>query len=303
VNTAGLLEPPAGRQGPGPIPGRLVEALELSLVRRGGGVLPGEYHTPGVGSGTELAQLRVYQPGDDVRQLEPAATARTRVPHVRLHVPERLVTTWIVFDVSPSMAFGTADRLKSDVAEGVVSVLGRIATRRGGRVALVTFGGAIDRLLPPRGGRGASVAVERVLSEGVSRDGHGREDGLPRALQRVGRIARMPGLIMIVSDFRGPARWRREIRALAARHSIAAIEIRDPREGSLPAVGRLALVDPETGRHVDVDTSDPRLRRRFAERERAHRESVRSELRGARVDHVVLSTQGNWLQELGRKLR
>src|SRR4051812_50078683 len=103
------------------------------MARRASGALPGERKAPGVGQGTELFQLRPYQPGDDVRQLDPSASARTGIPHVRLQVPERALTTWLVLDVSPPMAFGTADRLKADAAEGGVLVLGRPAARRGGR--------------------------------------------------------------------------------------------------------------------------------------------------------------------------
>jgi uncharacterized protein (DUF58 family) len=303
VSARDLLEQPAGRQGPGPIAARLVETLDLSLVRRAGGPLPGEHRASQVGGGTELDRLRPYQPGDDVRHLDPAASARTGVPHVRLHVPERLMTTWVLLDISPSMAFGTADRLKADVAEGVVRVLGRLATRRGGRVALLTCGGPVKRLLPPRGGRAASVALGRVLGEGLTVDGHGDEHDLGRALGRLARIARMPGLVVVASDFRGPRDWRRPLRGLASRHSVVAVEIRDPREESLPAAGRLALVDPETGRRVEVDTGSSRLRERYERRERAEREGVRSELRRAGVEHVVLSTRGQWLDELGRRMR
>ena len=156
------------------MPGALVEALDLAFVRRVGGVSAGEHRGAGVGAGTELAQLRPYQPGDDVRQIDPSATARTGIPHVRQHVPERLLTTWLAVDVSPSMAFGTADRLKSDVAEGVVDVLGAIAVRRGGRVGLLTFGGPSVRVIAPRGGRGARVSLRRALDEGVARGRHRR---------------------------------------------------------------------------------------------------------------------------------
>src|SRR5262245_8575798 len=127
------------------MPGPLLRALDLALVRRAGGMMPGDHLSPGAGAGTELVQLRPYQVGDDVRQLDPAATARTGIPHVRLQVPERALTTWLVLDVSPSMAFGTAERLKCDVAEGAVSVIGRLATRRGGRVALLTCGAPVQR--------------------------------------------------------------------------------------------------------------------------------------------------------------
>ncbi|CAA9505851.1 MAG: hypothetical protein PA3071, partial [uncultured Solirubrobacteraceae bacterium] len=137
--SADLVTPP-GRQGPGHVAPRLVEALDLAVAKRAAGLLPGDRPAAGAGAGTELAQIRPYQVGDDVRQLDPAAFARTGEPHVRLQVPERVLTTWLVVDQSPSMAFGSADRLKSDVAEGVVEVLGRLAVRRGGRIGLVACG-------------------------------------------------------------------------------------------------------------------------------------------------------------------
>src|SRR3954453_12028894 len=157
------LHIPPARQGPGTIPAPLVEALALTLAQRGAGVLPGDRLAPGVGSGTELAQLRPYTIGDDVRQLDAAASARYGVPHARLQVPERILTTWLVLDLSASMAFGTADRLKSDVAEGVALVVGRLAVRRAGRVALITCGGPAETLLPPRGGRPALIALRNGL--------------------------------------------------------------------------------------------------------------------------------------------
>lgn len=295
------LRPPAGRQGPGPVPGALVEALDLAFVRRVGGVSAGEHRGAGVGAGTELAQLRPYQPGDDVRQIDPSATARTGIPHVRQHVPERLLTTWLAVDVSPSMAFGTADRLKSDVAEGVVDVLGAIAVRRGGRVGLLTFGGPSGRVIAPRGGRGARVSLRRALDEGVAADGTAGEP-LELALVRIGRLARPRSLVVVASDFAGPTGWARPLAALAARHTVMAVEVYDPRERELPAVGRLAMVDPETGQRVEVDTADRRLRERFAHAAAQERAEVAAELRRAGAEHVALSTSGAWARELGRRL-
>jgi uncharacterized protein (DUF58 family) len=295
------LRPPSGRQGPGAVPGALVEALDLAFVRRVGGISAGEHRGAGVGTGTELAQLRPYQPGDDVRQLDPAATARTGIPHVRQHVPERLLTTWLVVDVSASMAFGTADRLKSDVAGGVVEVLGALAVRRGGRVGLLTFGGPETRLLPPRGGRGARVGLRRALDEGVAVDGSEGEP-LGPTLLRVGRLARPRSLVVVISDFGGLAEWARPIATLAGRHTVLAVEVTDPRELTLPAVGRLALVDPETGERIEVDTSDRRLRERFAEAAAERRAEVSNALMRAGAEHTTLSTEGAWARDLGRRL-
>jgi uncharacterized protein (DUF58 family) len=316
--TAVALQPPAGRQGPGPMPGALLHALDLALVRRAGGVMPGDHLSPGAGAGTELVQLRPYQVGDDVRQLDPASTARTGIPHVRLQVPERALTTWLVLDVSPSMAFGTEQRLKADVAMGVAAAVARLATRRGGRAALLRAGAPEGRLLPPRGGRHAQVMIERALAEGVAPDAEHDRRGRPgdlvarghegvvagalaRALVQAGRVARRPGLVVVVSDFREDG-WRGPLAALSARHSVIGVEVRDPREEALPRAGHLALVDPETGALVEVDSSRARVRERYAALEAERREAVAAGLRAARAEHIVLDTRDDWLRELGRGL-
>ena len=294
---------PPGRQGPGALPAPLVQALDFTTTRRAGGVLPGERRAIGLGSGTELAQLRPYEYGDDVRLLDAAASARTGVPHVRQHVPERALTTWVLLDLSPSMAFGTARRLKSDVAEGVTRVAGRIALRRGGRLALLTCGTPRPRLLEPRGGRGALASLERVLSEGVAPDGAPPDDALAAGCRRVGALARERGLIIVVSDFREPpTSWKRALATLGQRHALLAIEIGDPRERELPAVGRVSLVDPETGTRVEVDTSSGLLRERYAAAEAARRGSVASALRRSGAEQITLCTSEDWLRVLGRKM-
>src|SRR3954471_4428006 len=302
---ATLRVPPA-RQGPGPIPAALVDALALSLARRGAGVLPGDRLAPGVGSGTELAQLRPYQLGDDLRQLDPAASARTGIAHVRLQVPERIVTTWLVLDVSASMAFGTADRLKSDVAEGVALVVGRLAVRRAGRVALITCGGPAETLLPPRGGRPALIAMRKGL-QGVAPDGESQGGALAGALRRVALLARGPGLVVVISDFREGEgerpEWSRALAALSARHDLLAVEVVDRREAALPDVGEITLVDPETGARIEPDTSSAELRRRFEAAELARRDDLKRRLRRARAAHVELDTDSDWLRALGRSLR
>jgi len=198
-----LVANPPGRQGPGPMQGELVEQLDLVLARRAAGVLPGERRAAGRGTGTELAQIRPYQVGDDVRRLDAAASARTGHPHVRDYVPERTLTTWLLVDVSASMAFGTADRLKSDVAEGVALVIARLAIRRAGRVGLLTTGAPSAKQLPPHSGRAQLVALQRALGAGVAPDGFvPPEHALADGIRRIGRLARGPGLVVVVSDFR-----------------------------------------------------------------------------------------------------
>ena len=296
------LKIPDARQGPGSIPREVVDKLDLVVARRTRGVLPGDRLAAGVGRGTELAQLRPYEVGDDVRQIDPAATARMGEPYVRLHVPERTLTTWLVVHRSPSMAFRTTKRLKSDVADGAAIVMSRLAVRRAGRVALCTFGAGEPRLFPPRASKPGTVAVRRALAAGVAADGSGDQRSLAHALVKLARVATQPGMVVVISDFRDQDGWIRPLGTLAAHHSVMAIEVRDPRELQLPNVGHLALVDPETGALVQIDTSRRRVRERFAKIEADGRARVASELRRLAVEHVVLSTDGDWLKELGRRL-
>jgi uncharacterized protein (DUF58 family) len=284
------------------MPRALIDALGLGMVRRAAGGVPGDLRAASTGGGSELAQLRVYETGDDVRNIDAAATARTGEPHVRVHVPERTHVTWLVIDLSPSMAFGSASRLKADVAEGAALVLARLAVRRAGSLGVVTFGGDAVRLVRPRASKPAMLGLRRTLEAGVARDGHRDPHGLAHALKELAEVAKAPGLVAVISDWREHDGWVAPLTSLRARHAVLAIDIGDPRESELPAVGRLVVVDPETGETLEVDTSR-RVRERFAELEAKRRDELASTLRRARVDHVTLSTEGDWLLALGRRLR
>jgi hypothetical protein len=185
----------------------------------------------------------------------------------------------------------------------VALVFGRLGVRRAGSVGMVTFGAAAPSTLPPRGAKPGLVAVRRLVADGVAPDGEHNPEALAGALSRVARLARQPGLVVVISDFRDQRAWERPLGSLRVRHSVLAVEIVDPREAELPAVGRLALVDPETGARVEVDTSRSRVRRRFAELEGERRASVAGELRRLRIEHAALSTDEDWLRALGRRLR
>ena len=283
----------------------LLRALELTIRRRVEGLLLGDHRATTLGPGSELAQLRAYEAGDDVRLIDWNATARTGEPHVRVQVAERALTTWLALDRSPSMAFGTADRRKTDVAEGVAAALGRVATRRGNRLGVVDFGAPGTHVRPAQQGRPGELGLRRVVREDVPLDAvDGRPpDSLRDALGTLARVSRRGALAVVVSDFRGPLDWERPLRDLGAARALVAVEVRDPREGELPDVGVLDLVDPETGRRLRVDTTSRKLRARFAERADLEREEVARALRRAGADHVVLTTGGDWLRVFARELR
>jgi uncharacterized protein (DUF58 family) len=300
-----LLQGPAtpDRPGPGPMPEALLRALDINIGRRMEGLLAGDYRSSLFGEGTELAQVRPYVPGDDVRRIDWNVTARTGEPHIRVDLAERVLVTWLVLDTSPSMQFGTADRRKADVSEGTAIAIGHVATRRGNRLGIVTFGDAEPRTLPARQGRMGLVGLLTALRQGPDDDARTGATSLGEAINRAGAMARQRSLVVLVSDFRGPRDWRRPLLELAGRHDVVALEVRDRREQELTNVGALWLVDPETGRLLRVDTRSRRLRERFAAAAADERADVARLLALAGVRHHILSTSGDWLRSLAVFLR
>ena len=310
--TLALTEAPRTKAapGPGPTPEALLRAIDLSVGRRVHGLVPGDFRAHGRGQGTELAAVRPYQAGDDIRLIDWNATARTTIPHIRDRVPERAVVTWLLLDHSPSMTFGTADRRKADVAEGVAFAVAHIATRRANRLAVATFGRSQDVRTSPRGGRiGLLLALRAARLGEAQADIDMRPAGLEPHSSAAARLAFLAtasvrsGMVVVVSDFRGPRDWLPALSTAARRHDVLAVEIRDPREDELVDVGELTLVDGETGREVRVDTSSSRLRQRFAAAAAEERASLAADLQRAQARHVVLSTAGDWLRSLATQLR
>jgi uncharacterized protein (DUF58 family) len=286
-----------GRPGPGPLPSALLRKVDVTVRRRIDGLLAGDHRSWALGDGTELAQVRPYVLGDDVRLIDWNVTARTGEPHVRVHVAERAVETWLLLDTSASMTFGTADRRKWDVAEGVSLAVGHFAARRGNRLAVSTFGDRNPTTSPSRQGKQGYLALLLALRREPDLEPSG-PTSLGTAVGRLGAIARRRAVVVIVSDFRGPRDWRARLLQLASRHVVVAVEIRDPREQELPDVGDLWLVDPESGRQLQVNTRNGKLRRRFHDEAAAERADLAHELRSLGVSHVVLSTSGDWLRGL-----
>jgi uncharacterized protein (DUF58 family) len=212
------------------------------------------------------------------------------------------MTAWLVLDVSASMTFGTADRRKADVAEGVALAIGHVATRRGNRLGVVAVGGGEPRIMRPRQGRLGLLALLAELRTEPEADGSGAT-ALSDAVRKTAALARNRGLVVVVSDFRGDREWEAPLRALRGRHGVLAVEVRDPRELELPPVGDLWFTDPETGRQLSVNTNRRGVRKRFAEAAAAERAEVAAAVRRAGAEHLVLSTEGDWLRALAGYLR
>lgn len=274
----------------------LLRRLELTVTRRLDGILHGDYQGLLPGPGSEPGDARAYQPGDDVRSMDWNVTARTGQAHVRTPIADRELETWVVADLSASLNFGTAHCEKRDVAVAAVAAVGHLTARVGNRLGAVIVHAGAPVAVPARPGRDHLFALLHRVAALPRVDGGGTD--LAGALQSCGRIARRRGLVVVVSDFVGVSGWERPLRALCGRHDVIAVEVLDPRELELPDVGILRLLDPETGRHLEVQTGDRRLRARYSEAASRQRQETASSVRAAGADHLVLRTDRDWLLDL-----
>lgn len=281
----------------GSSPEVVLRTLELTVRRRLDGLLQGNHLGLVPGPGSEAGESRIYHPGDDVRRMDWPVTARTTVPHVRETVADRELETWVVVDLSPSLDFGTADCEKRDLAVAGLAAVVHLTVRGGNRVgAVITTGEQVIRI-PAKAGR---LAAQRLLRTVVDtpRAAQGRRGDLAATLELLRRPPRRRGLVVVVSDFLGDPTWERPLRGLGVRHELLAVEVLDPRELTLPDVGLLTLVDPESGRTLEVQTSRKELRDRFADAAAAQRAEVATALRRAGAGHLQLRTDRDWLSDV-----
>ena len=274
--------------------------LELRVTRRLDGMLAGDYRGLLPGHGSEPAEGRPYEPGDDVRRMDWSLTARMDSPHVRTTEADRELTTWLVVDTSASLDFGTGRREKRDLALAGAAAIGFLTARGGNRVGAILTGGESRTTLPPRPGRAGVHAVLRTVADTPRREAPPAPDAtLAAGLDALARTGQRRGLVAVVSDFLEPG-WQRPLRRAALRHQVVALVVADAREATLPAVGLLTLVDPETGRRLEVQTSSPKLRARYAEAAAAQAAQRRKDLRAAGCDVVELDTARDWLVDVVR---
>jgi uncharacterized protein (DUF58 family) len=273
--------------------------LELAVTRRLDGLLQGDHLGLVPGHGSEPGEARAYLPGDDVRRIDWNVTARIGGVHVRDTIADRELETWLLTDLSPSLDFGTAECRKRDLAVASAAAVGFLTARSGNRIGSVTLTGGRVEVMPAKGGRRHLQALLHRLVVEHDTDGGGSTD-LAAGLERVARLARRRGLVVVVSDFLTAPGWERVLRVLAARHETLAVEVLDPRELELPPVGMLDLVDPETGRHVEVPTNSRKVRERYALAAAAQRAAIAATLRSTSTPHLQLRTDRDWLGDLIR---
>jgi uncharacterized protein (DUF58 family) len=269
---------------------RILQRLDWTVIRRLDGILQGDYRTVFRGFGIDLADLREYQFGDDIRHIDWNVTARLQVPYVRQYTEDREVTAWFLLDLSPSVDFGTAQALKRNLLTDFVAVLARVLTRHGNRVGAIVYTDKVEKVIPARGGKPQVLRlIDDVSNEPRLR--HAPPTDLTPLLETAVRTLKRRSLVFIISDFLSAPGWYKPLSILTQRHEVLAVRLYDPREMELPDVGPLIMEDAETGEQIYVDTHDRRFRQRFAEGARRREYELGAAFGRAGVDVLPLSTE------------
>jgi uncharacterized protein (DUF58 family) len=280
-------------------PERLLLRLDWQVIRRLDGLLQGDYRTLFYGYGVDFADLREYQPEDDIRYIDWNVTARMDTPYVRQYVEDREITAWFLLDLSPSMDFGAVEGLKRNSLINFVTTVARILTRHGNRVGAIFYGNRVERTIPARGGR---VQVLRLVNDLL------KQPQLPKApftnltplLDSALHTIKQRSLLFIVSDFISEPGWERPLKLLSQRHETLAVRLWDPREIDLPDIGVVIMEDAETGEQLYVDTSDKRFRQRFREAAQQREAALSETFKRAGVDTLALSTEDDLVRAIVR---
>ena len=273
---------------------RRIEITTRKLVEEG---LAGEYHSVFKGRGMEFDEVRQYIPGDDVRSIDWNVTARTGEPYVKSYVEERELTVMLAVDVSGSGDFGTRNSFKRELAVELAAVMSIAATTNNDKVGLLLFTDRMELLIPPLKGRSH---VLRMLRDLLAFEPAGTGTDIRLALDTIYVLLKRRSIVFLISDFLADAgSYRQAMLVTNRRHDVAAFDISDPLEREMADVGVIALEDAETGRQRLVDTGDRQWRREFAERV-ARLEAEKSDvLAAAGVDRVRLTTERDYIAEVG----
>jgi uncharacterized protein (DUF58 family) len=283
-------------------PERVLRRLEWRVLRRLDGRLQGDFRTVFRGTGVDVADLREYQFGDDLRHIDWNVTARTDVTHVREYLEDREVTAWLLLDSSASMEFGPVQRRKQLVLAEVAASVAQLLSRGGNRVGALFFDVGLRETIPPGHGRNQ---VLRILARMLPTSGAGRPPAtgptdLAAALRAALGILRRRSLLVIVSDFLSEPGWQGPLGQLARRHDVVAVQVVDRREFDLPAAGMIYVEDAETGEIIFVDTDDAGFQRRLRIAADERQAALVADLRSAGLDLFTVSTDEDLVRALFR---
>ncbi len=259
----------------------------------------GEYHSVFKGRGIEFAEVREYFPGDDIRAIDWNVTARMGHPFVKVFEEERELTVQILVDASASQGFGTRQRMKRNLAAEISALLAFAAVKNNDKVGLTIFTDQIEKFIPPHKG---TTHVLHVIREILSFQPQGRQTNLAGALEHLMRVQHRQAIVFLLSDFLDVG-YEKALKIAARRHDLIGINLVDPWERELPALGWLQVHDAETGELILLPTGSVKYREQYRQAAETHRQSVRDLFRRIDLDYLELNTNEDYAERLIRFFR
>lgn len=275
---------------------RKIRAIQVKTNYLVNDVMTGEYVSAFKGRGMEFSEVREYQPGDDVRLIEWNVTARMGLPFIKEYKEERELTLTLLVDVSPSGGFGSAGKLKSEIAAETASVLAFAAIKNNDKIGLIAFSNKIERYIPPKKGKAHVWNIIRTILD-FNPEGKGTDLNIP--LEYLLKIQKRKTVTFIISDFQAQ-NFQNSLRLAKQKHDVVALWINDPRERNLPNVGLVHLEDAETGESILANTSDVKMVRRFQQLDKKRLLAMKQFFNSIGVDIVEIRTDRSLAEPLIR---
>ncbi|MSR76959.1 MAG: DUF58 domain-containing protein [Candidatus Omnitrophica bacterium] len=278
---------------------RKVRHIELRTTRLVNHLFGGEYKSVFKGQGIEFADVREYVPGDDIRTIDWNVTARSQNPFVKKFIEERELTVMFVVDMSGSQFFGSANRLKSEVAAEITALLAFSAVRNHDKTGLLITTDRVEKFIPPKKGK---TNVLRVVREILYFKPKRRETKLAAVFEHLNKALTRTAIIFVVSDFLD-AGYEKSLKILNRRHDVIVLHLKDRREEELPDLGLLMAKDPETGKEFLVDTSQRNLREDYHKKFQRHQTQLDSFFKTLGIDKVAINADQSYIEPIMRFFR
>ena len=280
-------------------PDRILQRLDWKVIRRLDGILQGDYRSLFYGQGLDLADLREYQFGDDIRRIDWNVTARMNSPYVRQYYEDREINAWFLLDLSPSVDFGTVQTLKRNMLIDFVGTMARLLTRHGNRVGAILYDSQVELVIPAAGGRPQAL---RIINDLL------RRPQLPRApvtdlsklLAAAYNAIKRRSLVFIVSDFISVPGWEKPLALLNQRHEVLCVRLIDPLEKELPDIGGVVMEDSETGDQLYIDTHDKKFRERFRKAAEERESALNATFKHDGIQVLPLATDDDLVKSIVR---
>ncbi len=271
-----------------------VRKIEIKTRGLSSHIFSGEYHSAFKGRGMSFSEVRNYQYGDDVRNIDWNVTARTGEPHVKIFEEERELTVMLLIDVSQSSYFGTVNQMKNEILTEICAVLAFSAINNNDKVGVLFFSDDVEKFIPPKKGK---QHILRIIRELINFEPTGKSTDIAKALEYFNNVIKKRSICFLLSDFLAD-KYENALRIVARRHDIVGIHMIDPREEELPNVGLIRAVDSESGISHWVDTAMPSVREEYTASFRKNYEYFKTTFIKSRADSISIHTNESYVNAL-----